>query len=81
MIEWSKKMDTYRKSPKGSTEQFLTDVTKRRNRIAHSGDRIGQGRAHITADEVQVALDGLRSVVAAAESVVTSHFSASPPQK
>lgn len=79
--KWSKKMDTYRKSPKGSTEQFLTDVTKRRNRIAHSGDRIGQGRAHITLDEVQVALDGLRSVVAAAESVVTSHFSASPPQK
>lgn len=79
--KWSKKLDTHRKTPKGSTEQFLTDVTKRRNRIAHSGDRVGQGRAHITSDEVQVALDGLRSVVAATESVVTAHFSATSPKK
>lgn len=78
---WSRKMDTHRKSPKGSTEQFLFDVTRRRDRIAHSGDRVGQGRAHITAAEVRTALDGLNSVVAAAESVVTSHFSTTPRQR
>lgn len=77
---WSKKIDKQRKSPKGSTEQFLTEVTERRNRIAHAGDRVGQGRAHITAAEVRPALDGLQSIVEAAESVVSEHFSKTAKQ-
>lgn len=74
ITEWTKKFDAQRGCPKGETVSLLETVTKRRNRIAHSGDRVGQGRAHITPEEVQLELNGLRSVVAAAEAVVTSHF-------
>ena len=49
--EWAGKVDGVRKKPKGTTVNELNELTKRRNRIAHEGDRRGYGRARISQDE------------------------------
>lgn len=63
-------LDAARQMPKGTTEDDLQRVTDRRNRIAHSGDRKGHGRASIRLDEVREHLDCLHSIVAAIEKVL-----------
>jgi hypothetical protein len=49
---------------------FLDRVTVRRNRIAHTGDRKGYGRASLSVAEVRDDLAQLESVVLAVEMVV-----------
>lgn len=71
---WASKLDAQRKVPKGSSVQFLDCVTRRRNLIAHTGDRKGNGRAAITASEVNEYLLGLRSIVAGLDNVVSTQF-------
>jgi hypothetical protein len=70
VANWSKQLDQARGVPKGDTVAFLERVTKRRNRIAHQGDRQGFGRAQLTVEQVRTDLAGLESVVSALELVV-----------
>src|SRR6266702_8891642 len=51
-------VDAKRGMAKGSSEKALETITQRRNRIAHSGDRQGRGRASITVAEVERDLEG-----------------------
>ena len=74
VAKWAALLDEAREVPPQTTIAFLDMVSKRRNRIAHTGDRSGRSRAQITSDEVSEILDGLRSVVAALDQVVTEHF-------
>jgi hypothetical protein len=68
--DWTRKMDHHRGSAKGETFAFLDRVTKRRNKIVHTGDRQGLGRAPITVAEVKADLAALESVVAATEKLI-----------
>jgi hypothetical protein len=54
---------------KGASEAALETITQRRNRIAHSGDRQGRGRALITVDEVERDLSCLVEIVTALDEV------------
>lgn len=65
-----RKLDAARQVAKGTTKVDLERITERRNRIAHSGDRKGHGRASIGIDEVGDHLDRLESVVNAVENVL-----------
>lgn len=58
-----KRVDSRRHVKKGKTEVALDDLNKRRNRIAHNGDRVGLGRSAISADEVKDDLDSLIDIV------------------
>jgi hypothetical protein len=62
-------LDGLRTVPKGTTDEELTRLTTRRNKIAHESDRLGRGRAAITVDEVKGHLAVLRSVVSAISSL------------
>jgi RiboL-PSP-HEPN len=62
-----KKLDQQRKVKGGETEALLKRITERRNRIAHTGDRQGRGRANLTIDEVNPDLAAHESVVHAIE--------------
>jgi hypothetical protein len=57
------RVDAQRKVGKNSTHTTLERVTKRRNRIAHQGDRVNRSRAMITVEEVRTDLAALRSIV------------------
>jgi hypothetical protein len=57
-----RKIDTERGAPRGTTETELNALAERRNRIAHSGDRAGHGRAGIEPEEVTAMLDQVKSV-------------------
>jgi hypothetical protein len=67
--EWTRKMDHHRGSQKGETFDLLDRLTKRRNKIVHTGDRQGLGRAPITVAEVKADLAALESIVAGLESM------------
>lgn len=71
--DWTKKVDRMRKVRRGSTVKQLETLTARRNRIAHSADRHGQGRASITSEEVADHLAIVRSVVDALEAILAKH--------
>jgi hypothetical protein len=60
-----KRIDKRRGETLGSSENSLDRIYERRNLIAHQGDRLGQGRATITIEEVVSDLNCIRSVVAA----------------
>ncbi len=66
------KLDSARGASKGETKAFLERLTQRRNKIAHEGDRVGRGRAALTANEVLDDLEKLTSVVEAIQKV-TEH--------
>jgi len=72
--KWASHLDQARDVPPQTTETFLKMVSKRRNRIAHTGDRSGRTRAQITSEEVTEILVGLRSVVTGLDGIVTAHF-------
>lgn len=67
---WSDKIDKKRSVPKGDTVAMLERVTDRRNRIAHTDDRAGRGRAPLTVGEVREDLASLRSFVSAVEALL-----------
>ena len=48
---WEAKVDSIRQVRKGSTKAELEELTRRRNRIAHEGDRRGHSRAPITVSD------------------------------
>ncbi len=56
------RVDGARNVRKGSTQSALEEITRRRNKIAHEGDRHGRGRAPITIDTAQSMLDEIRSI-------------------
>lgn len=47
------KVDQYRGVEPGTTETQLQIINQRRNKIAHAGDRQGQGRARIKIEDVE----------------------------
>ena len=65
---WSA-VNTKRGVAKGASEVALEAITQRRNRIAHSGDRQGRGRAIITVSEVERDLACLEEIVTALDEV------------
>jgi len=60
-----KKVDARRRVAKETSAQQLDALTKRRNQIAHSGDRAGGGRAHITAAVVEGHVRNAKAIVEA----------------
>ena len=72
-------VDAKRGVVKGSSEKALETITLRRNRIAHSGDRQGRGRAPITVAEVERDLACLVEIVSALDQVTGQNTAAKPP--
>jgi RiboL-PSP-HEPN len=58
-----KRVDGRRHVAKGKSEAALEALNKRRNKIAHEGDRVGVGRAAISAEEVDGDLTQLIDIV------------------
>ncbi len=71
-------VDAKRGVVKGSSEKALETITQRRNRIAHSGDRQGRGRASITVAEVERDLACLVEIVSALDQVTGQSAAAKP---
>ncbi len=72
-------VDAKRGVAKGSSEAALEAITQRRNRIAHSGDRQGRGRALITVREVERDLACLVDVVGALDHATGQGAAAKSP--
>ncbi|MDD9994997.1 MAG: HEPN domain-containing protein [Dehalococcoidia bacterium] len=70
---WLKRVDVARNVSKGKTIQELEAITKRRNRIAHTADRQGRGRASIASEEVRGHIETIKSVVVATEAMLSDH--------
>ncbi|WP_151523699.1 hypothetical protein [Serinicoccus kebangsaanensis] len=70
ITKWTNQMDHHRKVPKGTSFDLLERITKRRNKIVHTGDRHGRGRAPLTVTEVKQDLEALESVVEALEAMI-----------
>ena len=70
---WLKRMDLARELAPGTTEIELKALTDRRNRIAHTADRQGRGRAPLDVDEVIAHLVTINSVVDATENLLKDH--------
>ena len=68
--DWSKKLDTALGLRKGDTIAFLDQVTKRRNRIAHAGDRLGYTRGRLTVAEVRRDLEQLDAIVRVLDTII-----------
>lgn len=58
-----KRVDARRKVANGDSEKTLSRLYERRNQIAHSGDRVGRGRATISSAEVSGDLECLVEIV------------------
>ncbi len=67
--DWAKKVDGARKITKGTTVSDLDDLTSRRNRIAHEGDRRGYGRSHISVEEASRYVNVVVEVVNGIEAI------------
>lgn len=68
--DWSKELDKALGFRRGGTVDFLEQVTKRRNRIAHSGDRQGYTRGRLTVAEVRKDLEQLDAIVRVLDTIV-----------
>lgn len=73
VTDWTRKVDSARNVPRGTTEGHLTTLTDRRNRVAHSADRVGQGRANLEIEEAEAFLAQIRDVAEAIDVVVGDH--------
>lgn len=58
---WAKKVDQERGVSPGETVHLLDQLTARRNKIAHEGDRLGRSRGNVTVADVLTYLEGLGS--------------------
>lgn len=67
---WARRVDDTRGVPRGETVGFLERVTARRNRIAHTGDRVGHSRGRLTIEQTRADLGSLREVVPAIEGML-----------
>jgi hypothetical protein len=65
---WNR-VDRHRHVATGRSEETLRRLYERRNRIAHSGDRVGRGRAAISAREVGGDLEDLVRIVDAIDTL------------
>ncbi len=65
-----KKVDAKRGVEKGVTSSQLTALYRRRNLIAHTGDRKGHGRAALTLAEVEAFRANAISIITALEAVL-----------
>lgn len=63
-------IDEARGLVRGTTHRELETLNERRNRIAHSGDRNGRGRARIDAPTVRTGLDQIEAIVHATETMI-----------
>lgn len=63
--DWSRRIDKARDVERGNTVSDLDRISKRRNKIAHQGDRDGRGRAGINLKYVQNELAVLEAVAKA----------------
>lgn len=70
--KWCDKLDHLCQVPKGETEATLKRITLRRNKIVHTGDRQGRGRAPLGIGEVKADLGALNSIVHAIEKMVNA---------
>lgn len=68
--KWAQRVDNQRKLAPGSTVAQLEEFNDRRNQIAHSGDRRGNGRAVIHLDWTRTILDDVVSIAGAIEELV-----------
>lgn len=71
--DWAQKVDTARRVKKGTTVDELEKIATRRNRIAHSADRVGTSTAKITIEEVEEIVAQIESIAQALDSVFRSH--------
>lgn len=65
-----RKVDGKRHVLKGTSNSQLEELTARRNRIAHTGDRTGSARAGITIADVATHLANAKSIVEALDAVL-----------
>lgn len=65
-----KDVDAKRGARRGTSEQQLRVLSDRRNRIAHSGDRVGHGHAALDIIEVEAFYANAKDVVEALEAVL-----------
>jgi hypothetical protein len=63
-------VDDRRSLARGTSEKQLEELAVRRNRIAHTGDRIGYKRATLEPDEVATHLTNAKEIVQALERVL-----------
>lgn len=63
-------VDAKRGVSKGTSETQLEDLCQRRNRIAHSGDRVGLKHATLAIGEVEAHLTNAKSIIEAMEAVL-----------
>ncbi|MDE2987443.1 MAG: HEPN domain-containing protein [Chloroflexota bacterium] len=70
---WIKRVDQARGLKPGTTERELKAITERRNRIAHTADRHGRGRAPLDVDEVVAHLYTINSIVDTTEDLLKDH--------
>jgi RiboL-PSP-HEPN len=66
---WSA-VDSKRGVPKGTSERQLEELAQRRNRIAHTGDRIGYGRATLTVEDAERHFTNAKEIVEALETAL-----------
>jgi len=81
ITRWTDQMDHHRRVARGDSHQLLERITQRRNKIVHTGDRHGRGRAPLTVSEVKADLDALVSVVAALEQMCRDAAYAAPARR
>ena len=70
---WARRVDDQRGVAAKTTVHQLEQITARRNKIAHSADRAGQGRAQLEIREVQTLLQQVQEIVTAMEAVMEGH--------
>jgi hypothetical protein len=65
-VRWSQ-IDKHRRVASGKSREQMKDLAERRNRIAHTGDRLGPGYAAISIDDAEAYLDNAKSTIEALE--------------
>jgi hypothetical protein len=68
-VPWSK-VDKNRKVANGKSREQMEELAKRRNRIAHTGDRVGSGRAAISISDAQDHLENAKEIIEAMETLL-----------
>lgn len=65
-----KKVDAHRAVGRGTSCRQLEELVARRNRIAHTGDRTGGGKAQLRVKEVATHVQNARGIVEALDAVI-----------
>jgi hypothetical protein len=63
-------VDKRRTVAKGTSERQLDELAQRRNKIAHTGDRVGRGRASLTVEDAETHFKNAKEIVEALEAVL-----------